>query len=113
MLIKSQSAIIRLNAVNQPTDKYSTKNSTNKTALVLFPTGHRTPCEQTRQRFACRWRKGYVILPKQNKPDAMDDKVTFSEKFKQRLPLLSAVALVVAVLLAVVIIVCLLRLAFF
>lgn len=42
----------------------------------------------------------------------MDDKVTFSEKFKQRLPLLSAVALVVAVLLAVVIIVCLLRLAF-
>ena len=39
----------------------------------------------------------------------MDDKVTFSEKFKQRLPLLS----VVAVLLAVVIIVCLLRLAFF
>ena len=43
----------------------------------------------------------------------MDDKVTFSEKFKQRLPLLSAVALEVAVLLAVVIIVCLLRLAFF
>lgn len=43
----------------------------------------------------------------------MDDKVTFSEKFKQRLPFMMEVALVVAVLLAVVIIVCLLRLAFF
>lgn len=43
----------------------------------------------------------------------MDDKIPFSEKLKQRLPLLSAVALVVAVMLAIVIIVCLLRLAFF
>lgn len=43
----------------------------------------------------------------------MDDKIPFSEKFRQRLPLLGAVALVVAVMLAIVIIVCLLRLAFF